>query len=633
MPLLPLSSVAAQAVPSNASILINGDADLCDDEDGDGSVSNDDGITNCSEADGSFAHPYLIRARSVARLAPTGLETPTACPPGRGGTDCLVSCGAGNPFALVAICHTQRHIRVEKLDLASSYANDPSGSSSTPPTALLIRGSRNVTIAESSFSSVGPALLVGSDELVLSSVTVIGVSAAPPAVDAPNGPAVMAGSSQSVVLFENAGAVIERLVVAANNRRIGLEFRGSGRDHLPVLLDTVRISDADEVGMRLAAVNATARRVDLLNNGPAGFRDVEGAEGGNAATVSLEPRSVALQLVDSDLVLETGTVLHRGGGIDVDAGSMASVEGVRFRGGTPRAPVAIFREDNTRPCASLLSFNEFLNDSVVRNDDRCRIEVPNNWWGIGDVTQDRLEGHVNFIPPLSAPLDRLPVVVVAGPPAGDSVYDVVIVEGSAESRDGTRIVTVEITRVEGDWNQPYETREGSPWRMQVPVDGKPGDRFRLWVRACSEMTCGIPKRLSLIVGQVPRAPIAILEATPRVGSPEQIIRFDANASYSPIGLRIVEYSFDLGDGTLAGPLTKSSQDHRYRLPGLYRVTLTVADEAGVQSASVSSVTVNIRDPDAAQNLQRDPLASLPGVGPAGALALLFAPAAFRRWRS
>jgi hypothetical protein len=88
----------------------------------------------------------------------------------------------------------------------------------------------------------------------------------------------------------------------------------------------------------------------------------------------------------------------------------------------------------------------------------------------------------------------------------------------------------------------------------------------------------------------PNAPMASFVFSPASPKAGTQISFNASASRAQSGRRIVEYSWFWGDGesaTRSGPL----EDHDYPAAGLYPVTLTVTDAAGISGSSAQVITV------------------------------------------
>lgn len=70
-----------------------------------------------------------------------------------------------------------------------------------------------------------------------------------------------------------------------------------------------------------------------------------------------------------------------------------------------------------------------------------------------------------------------------------------------------------------------------------------------------------------------------------------VVNFNASASKAPTGRRIIEYSFDFGDGTpiVSGP--GPTVQHLYGQPATYTVVLRVKDDSGRVGVSSETITV------------------------------------------
>ncbi len=90
-------------------------------------------------------------------------------------------------------------------------------------------------------------------------------------------------------------------------------------------------------------------------------------------------------------------------------------------------------------------------------------------------------------------------------------------------------------------------------------------------------------------------PVADAGADQRVSAKESV-RFDASKSYDPDG-KIISYLWDFGDRSETKEKSDSFISHSYEKPGTYQVTLTVKDDSGSSSDTVSDqMTVTVNDP-------------------------------------
>jgi PKD repeat protein len=100
------------------------------------------------------------------------------------------------------------------------------------------------------------------------------------------------------------------------------------------------------------------------------------------------------------------------------------------------------------------------------------------------------------------------------------------------------------------------------------------------------------QNFALAVHASPVAAFSVPTASPTGGAP---VSFDASASSDP-GESIAAYEWSFGDGTSGGG---EKPTHTYAAPGVYRVTLTVKDEAGFTATVEHEVTIADAPPVAA----------------------------------
>jgi PKD repeat protein len=87
-------------------------------------------------------------------------------------------------------------------------------------------------------------------------------------------------------------------------------------------------------------------------------------------------------------------------------------------------------------------------------------------------------------------------------------------------------------------------------------------------------------------------PAAALTVNPSSGAVPLSTTADASGSTDAKGIAITGYTFNFGDGTVAGPQATSTAGHTYSTAGGYTVTVTVTDAAGATSSATAVVTVN-----------------------------------------
>jgi PKD repeat protein len=99
------------------------------------------------------------------------------------------------------------------------------------------------------------------------------------------------------------------------------------------------------------------------------------------------------------------------------------------------------------------------------------------------------------------------------------------------------------------------------------------------------------------------APTVVLSASPTDGPSPLAVRFDASRSEDDA--RIVEYAWDLGDGTVEASSAASLVDHTYTRSGIFVARLTVTDDDGNAGAGSVTITVENRPPVASFLLSSD----------------------------
>lgn len=135
-------------------------------------------------------------------------------------------------------------------------------------------------------------------------------------------------------------------------------------------------------------------------------------------------------------------------------------------------------------------------------------------------------------------------------------------------------------------DRPYKVDLIDPWAMTVTPLGTraPGDAPFTPPRA------GAAYRFTPYAAGEPLRPDATFTATPDAGRAPLDVRFAA-----PAGLKT---RWDFGDGTVS---EEPAPSRRFKLPGLYAVTLTVTDAHGGSASSVREIAV---DHDPAQAILR-----------------------------
>jgi PKD repeat protein len=95
----------------------------------------------------------------------------------------------------------------------------------------------------------------------------------------------------------------------------------------------------------------------------------------------------------------------------------------------------------------------------------------------------------------------------------------------------------------------------------------------------------------IYIGNLP--PMAAFTATPMVGTTPLDVDFDASDSSDADGT-IASYAWDFGDGQ-TGSFTIATVSHQFTVQSVsevFRVVLTVTDDAGADDQAVVDITVN-----------------------------------------
>lgn len=93
--------------------------------------------------------------------------------------------------------------------------------------------------------------------------------------------------------------------------------------------------------------------------------------------------------------------------------------------------------------------------------------------------------------------------------------------------------------------------------------------------------------VSVATSQAPTAVFVVTPANARVG---QALNFNADQSQAAPGRKIVQYSWNFGDGT-PGQTTGFLTQHTYTAAGTYTVILSIMDDAGQKATSPQTITV------------------------------------------
>ncbi len=92
-------------------------------------------------------------------------------------------------------------------------------------------------------------------------------------------------------------------------------------------------------------------------------------------------------------------------------------------------------------------------------------------------------------------------------------------------------------------------------------------------------------------------PSATLTLSPSSGRVPLTVTADASSSTGRDGMKIDNYRFDFGDGTVViGPQSNPTATHTYFFTGTYSVTVVVTDSAGLASRASAAVVVTLPPP-------------------------------------
>jgi PKD repeat protein len=97
----------------------------------------------------------------------------------------------------------------------------------------------------------------------------------------------------------------------------------------------------------------------------------------------------------------------------------------------------------------------------------------------------------------------------------------------------------------------------------------------------------------------PAPPIAVVSAAPSSGVAPLSVTFDGSTSHDPDGA-VTAWAWSFGDGTFG---TGPTLTHVYSAPGIYTASLTVTDGDGLINATIATITVQGRAPEAPTNLR------------------------------
>lgn len=591
--LLAITPPAEAQPPSHAPIIIQGDADLCDNVEAGRDV--EDGIVNCDVADGSAEAPYLISGWSI-RITNCPAAGSTCGPP---------TCESSKVPAALSICETTRHVVVRGVTIHNEEAlravEPPaglSGPSEVVAAGINLAGAANVRIESATVRAAGHAMVVGPSEasgrpaLTSRDIWVHGGIYASLTADG-GGQATVA--RRPVIHVRQSDLELDSVTVDATGRGIGIQlFSGHSAAEQPHSLRLLNseVHHANEFGVDLREYDSIIANNRFTQNGVCPFAgDVPGFEAGCANLV-----------LDEGVHVATNNTFEASGvsiGIQVNLAT-ARIQHNRFLPESAQsgsvAPTAMFQSNNA--CSPLrFSYNDLNGHRVINQDTTCELNAAFNYWGAANGPAERQrggQGAVTVTPPLRLPLADLPTVKVVTPAPGSAVHGRFLVAGTADPNEAPPLTHVEATESEDIWT-PTENATGvSPWELALDATDNPVGPFPLWIRACAGDVCGVPSTITILVIERPLPPIALLEAKPRVAMIGSDVFLDASLSYSPHARPVAAYRFDLGNGVLTDWRPESNYTVRYVQEGEYPVSVEAMDADGLTSTNLPQVVVRIR---------------------------------------
>lgn len=580
------SSPASLAV--HGPILIEGDADLCNLEDLDNGQDKADGIVNCETADGSAARPYIVTGWNVT-WDPTGpcrLEPrPELCPP-------LPPCSTSSAPAAVAVCATRKHLRIENI----SVGNAEVVRNQAPAAAILLSNVDNVQLRHVTGQAGGIVLLIESGKPIptLSArtgeviVEDLRVRSWLERVESALGglPGGLRLAELSLIRVIDTPVAFRRLVVDATMRDVALTANASNAAPAFSLTDSMFENGSATVGLELFDVDALIERNVFRNLGVA----AAGGAAGDAIAVS-----------GGNVVIRQNLFDLQGDGIQLSGAPTGSIRENFFNPPSPRRNDqvelrAVAQEVNG--CTSIrVAYNDLPGASVANEDNTCPLDARYNWWDGNPrtVTASDGGGAINTQPALSRPIGELPVVLVAAPTNGTQVHGKILLSGTTRVPGALILDRIEASDSESEWTENVTAAAAPAWSLVWDMTGDPLGPTALFVRACAAGDdCGLPTRVDVLVIERPGAPIAVLEATPRVAKVGQAILLDASLSYSPQGRPLLSYRFDVGDGNLTSWQPSPLHEIRFDAPGNYPVSAHVLDAQGLLSENLPQLVIRIQ---------------------------------------
>ncbi len=623
---------AAPALVGHAPISIIGDADFCDDEDGDGSVGQDDGIVNCQEADGSPARPYRVAGWSIRveslnacvdAAVPPGCDLPSLCPgtlqPGCPLPEAPPECTLGDFLgAAVTICQTSKHVVFEDLDVlvaatqASIAGVSVLGSSHVVLDGVQLttsKGALHVGRVVASDGRGSPATDIhlvrsGLTALVLGEDNTIGGVPARALVDVVDGDLEIDATRIDATKHQD-GIVVDNRLDAQDGRR-----------HVFSLTNSV-LANATTRGVFVwSDTEVEIRGNRFLDNGlgePSAFV-FPGVEASLQDPFVIDLAGGEYQVWDNEFEL-------RSGGVTIQTNASGWVGLNRFTGSAQGFDALTVQVGAGFGCGAHFSYNDLATMGIRNGNALCALDARWNWWGqpegpsgqgSGQFLVGQVKGTAGFQPWLRLPLDKLPQVRILEPEAQASVAGRVWLRGEATSPSMNRLVRVEATETYGDWSEAAAASGLETWSVELDLSGAAAGLHSVWVRGCAETDCGPPARLDLSNLGAPRPPVALLTAARRFVAVDEPVVLAAGGSYARDGLAVEAYRFLPGDGRAGEWTPNATTEIRYTTSGQYRTSLDVRDTLGAVSPNLAILFVYVEGGEATAKSVSDGASWLPG---------------------
>lgn len=638
----------ATATEDHAPIVIEGDVDVCNPPYHKQRTAVDDGIRNCRTADGTAERPYVISDWRISMFAePVCLGAVSQSLP-----HCAIpeGCQAVSPHrghmyvGAVSICNTTKHFVLENLELISgspaafversqyNYTRRCAPACTLTHDLLTLWGASNVTLRSSRLTGPGLGIYVGDGYdlngthwpargILLESVEMEPVHLR--SLEVAN------STYQHMIEIYNAEVTVRNSTIEALGHESGIEaateMSSPQRAEASLTVVGSTITNAAYFGVRAWNATLSLRDNRFISNGVeyGTYQDPSGTAIYSGGAVDIEHGTATFEVVRN--LIQMG-----GAGVYFDTAAAGVIDENTFRKSgdlhTTLPPPAVVKSGRPSLCLlTAIRYNDLDGASVTSNNVDCALDARHNWWGsVGgpdqsSPTHPQTAGRVTSDPWLRLPPSLLPIVKIESPAPGSEASRRVILKGTATSAPENPLVRVEARLGSTDWSTATTADGLAAWGVTMDLAGHAKIPTALWVRGCGEVECGIPRRLDLVVVDEPRAPIALLRATPDRVEELGTVRLDAGSSYSPNDVPLKEFRFDLGDGRTVDWGPASQVDVTYPTAGTYVARLNVRDADGLVAGNDGSAFITVVAGDA---LSRADAAGLPALGLTGLVGVL-----------